>query len=355
MDEILKLFAVRTAAEFPELAAILEQATSGKLAEQDAMRALAEVMATTPGLAERFQAMAKEALAPLREEDRAQPLTHNGLIMHKQRGLPRLDPLVEAALIERAQFDDDMPELRTGSMPRGVKPAVSVATNVRDPAALGQMLKAAGQHVERLIAEAEPARQKFLAQMAAGDTTALALLEQSGQALTLAEAQDLVFDGKSAVMDVPEYRRGQVPAPVTVATPSGSALLAMTPQERKQGAWQFLSTTQGRRTAVAGLAELVAVKLRGEGFEVQERAFEPGAREPVLAAHEWVVGIDGPGAMQPAFSLIDIAAAAITKGLTSKMEGRRGRVVLEVTAVNTVDIRTVGWAGRLLAADKVLG
>lgn len=351
MDDVLKFFADKVAAEFPELRAILDQAKAGIITEEDALRAMSEVMASTPGMAAQFQAVARQALAPLREEDR---LSHDGLILHKQRGLPRLNPLVEAALIERAQFDGDMPELRTGNKPQGVMPAVSVDTNVRDPAALGHMLRDASQQVAEKIAAQEPARQKFIAQMAEGDATALALLEQSGQALTLAEAQDLVFDGKSAVMDVPEYRRGQVPAPVKVATPSGGVLLALTPQERKQGAWEFLSTTQGRRTAVAGLAELVEVKLRGEGFEVVVRPFEPGAKEPVLAAHEWSVGIDGPGAMQAAFSLIDIAAACITKGLTAQMADRRGRVMLEITAVNTVDVRKVGWAGRLLGTESQL-
>jgi hypothetical protein len=128
----------------------------------------------------------------------------------------------------------------------------------------------------------------------------------------------------------------------------------MTPQEKKQGAWQFLSTTHGRRTAVASLTELVEVKLRGEGFEVLVRPFEPGARELVLAAHEWTVGIDGPGAMQAAFSLIDIAAVSITKGLTKKMGERRGLVILEMTTINTVDVRSVGWAGRLLSRDVAL-
>ena len=354
MDDVLKKFAEAVATEFPDLATILDQAKAGIITEMDALRAMSEVMATTPGMAAQFQTLARQALTPLREEDRVQPLDHDGLILHKQRGLPRLNPLVEAALIERAQFDGDMPELRTGDKPRGVAPAVSVDTNVRDPAALGHMLKTASAQVAEKITAQEPAKQKFIAQVVGGDTDALALLEQSGQALTLAQARDLVLDGKSDVMDVPEYRRGHVPAPVKVATPSGGVLLALTPQERKQGAWQFLSTTQGRRTAVAGLTELLEVKLRGEGFEVQVRPFEPGAKEPVLAAHEWSVGIDGPGAMQAAFSLIDIAAAAITKGLTARMADRRGSVILEVTAINTVDVRTVGWAGRLLGLNPLL-
>jgi len=354
MDDVFKAFAERVADQFPELRAILDQTKNGTITETDGLRVLSEVMAVDPALSARFRALAMEALTPLPEEDRAQPLDHDRLILHKQRGLPRLNPLVEAALIERAQFDGDIPELRTGPLPPGVPPAVPVDTRVRDPAVLGHMLREASRQVAEQVAATEPERRKLVAQVAEGDPLALALIEQSGQALTVAAAQDAVFDGKTVILDIPEYRRGQVPVPIHVLTPSGSALAAMTPQERKQGAWQFLSTTQGRRSAVAGLTELVEVKLRGEGFEVQVRPFEPGTKEPVVAAHEWTVGIDGPGAMQPAFSLIDIAAASIAKGLTAKAGDRRGQVILEVTAINTVDVRSVGWAGRLLTRDRLL-
>lgn len=346
-----QVFSERVLAEFPELRQVLDQAKRGELSEEDALRCLGEITLSNPDLARRLQEVAAATLVP---QEQAQPLDHQGLVLHKPRGLPRLNPLVEAALIERAQFDGDIPELRTGAMPSGVMPAVSVDTRVRDPAALGVMLQDASKQVADQIQATEPARQKLLAQAIEGlDENTLALVAQAGQALTPAEARDLVLEGKSAALDVPAYRRGQVPAPLVVAQPTGSALAALSPQERKQGAWKFLSTTQGRRSALGAITELVEVKLRGEGFEVQVRPFEPGAREPVLAAHEWTVGIDGPGATQPAFSLIDIAAVCIAKGLASKSP-RRGRVILEVTAINTVDIRSVGWAGRLLGTEAVL-
>lgn len=349
-NPVLQAFAEQVAAEFPELRLVMDQAKAGTLTEMDALRAMSEILGSNPELAERFQQMTREMQAPevVPFED------HQGLIIHKKRGLPQLNPLVEAALIERAQFDEDMPELRTGGLTPGIAPAVSVATKVRSPEALGRMLMQASEQVAEKIADKEPERLAFITQMAVGDPTALALIEQSGQALTLAQAQDMVFDGQTAAMDVLEYRRGQVPAPVAVAAPSGSALLKLTPQERKQGAWKFLSTTQGRRTAVDALAELVEVKLIGEGFQVKVRPFVPSAPEPVLVFHEWSVGIDGPGAVQASFNLIDNAAVAIAKGLTRKMGERRGQVILEVTAINTVDVRSVGWAGRLLDLGSLL-
>jgi len=345
-NAVFQQFAQEVADEFPALREILDQAAAGDLTEEEALKALSEVVMTDQDLARRFHEKAMKALAPLED---SQKLDHGGLVLHKERGLPRLNPLVEAALIERAQFDGDIPELRTGNLPEGVKPAVAVSTDVRDPAALGLMLGQASDQVADKIEAAQPARQQLVA-----DAALMDMVESAGTALVSQQDRDLMLKGKSDLVDVPEYRRGQVPAQVSVVKPSGSALLAMTPEERRQSAWQFLSTTQGRRSAVSALAELVEVKLKGEGFDVETRPFDHAAPELVLAAHEWTVGIDGPNAMQSAFSLIDIASAAIAKSLTRKMDTRRGQVTLEVTSVNTVDIRSVGWAGRLLSGDPAL-
>lgn len=348
-NAVFQKFAEKVAAEFPELREILDQAKAGDLSEEDAMRCLSEVVMADPELGRRFQQVAMLALTPLREEDRAKPLDHGGALMHRERGLPKLNPLVEAALIERVQFDDDIPELRTGGMPRGVAPAVSVDTTARNPVAIGLMLGQASKEVAIKIKAADPKRQAIINDMALLD-----MVEGASTALAKTQERDLVFGGKSDTADVPEYRRGAVPAPVAITQPTGSALLAMTPQERKQSAWTFLSTTQGRRSGVRSIAELVDAKLRDEGFDVKVRPFNPNASEAVLAAHQWTVGIDGPGSTQAAFSIIDIAAAVIAQTLTRLMETNRGRVILEVTTVNTVDIRSVGWAGRLLAVDPAL-
>jgi hypothetical protein len=348
-NEVFKQFTAEVVEGFPALREILDQAKSGEMTEEDAMRCLAEVVQSDPALGLKLQQVAKQALAPLQVEEAAQPLEHGGLIMHKERGLPRLNPMVEASLIERMQFDGDIPELRTGGKPAKVRPAVAVHTDARNPVAIGMMLTTASDEVaDKLIAK-EPERQQLI-----GDMALLDMVEEQGTALATQEVRALVLDGKSDLMDVPEYRRGQVPAPLAVVQPSGATLLALTSQERKQNAWQFLSTTQGRRSAVSGIAELAETHLKRAGFDVTVRPFDATVRCSVLAVHRWSVNIDGPKATQAAFSLIDVAAAAIAKNLTRLVGQRRGRVVLEITTINTVDIRSVGWAGRLLAADPAL-
>lgn len=352
MNKVLEQFAEEVAEEFPALRAVMDEAAGGRIPEGEALAKMNQVLLSNPSVARRFMVKALESLAPVAGEEAPQPLDHDGLVMHKERGLPRLNPVVEAALIERAQFDDDIPELRTGGMPQGVRPAVSVDTDVRNPAALGVMLDAASDEVAEKVEASNQRRLEMVERVANGDV--LTLIEQSGAALTTTAVEDMVFDGKSDLTDPEEYRRGQVPTPLTVTKPSGSALLAMTPAQRRQGAWKFLSTTQGRRTALNSLRELVAVKLRGEGFEVFFEQADPANTVAVLAHHEWTCRIDGPNSTQSAFNLIDIAAASIAKGLTAKRGEHRGPVILEVQAVNTVDIRAVGWAGRLCSPDPGL-
>jgi len=346
LNTILKQFAEQVVGDFPELGQTLDDAKTGTISEHQALKELAEIMSGSPELEARFQKTAMDAMALLRE-DKAQPLDHDGLVIHKKRGLPRLNPLVESALIERAQFDNDIPELRTGGLPEGVAPAVSVATTSRSPVAIGQMLKQASGEVAAKVAAKEPERQAAIADMALLD-----MVETT--ALSVRQERDLVLDGKSAAFDAPEYRRGQLPAPVRVVRPSGSSLLALTPEERKQSAWQFLSTTQGRRSAEGGIAQIIEAKLQKEGFQVRTRPYSTTSKGMVVAAHEWTVNIDGPKTTQSSFSIIDTAAAVIARTLVQKAGHREHEVVLEVTSINTVNIRSVGWAGRLMADNSAL-
>lgn len=346
-NAVLKEFAEQVAEEFPDLRQILDEAKAGRLTESEALAALSEVLMSSPELGQRFQQLAMQALMPLQEEQ--QPDDHGGLMLHKKRGLPRLNPLVEAALIERAQFDGDIPELRTGGLPEGVKPAVSVDTDARNPVAMGRMLASASDQVAEKIEAAKPKHQQLIA-----DAATLDLVGAAGTALAKQEDRELVLAGKSDLVDVPEYKRGQVPAPLRVVKPAGSELLALTPEERKQSAWQFLSTTQGRRSALSGLEQLIEARLKKVGLTVKARPFDPATKGIVLAAHEWRVSIDGPGATQAAFSLIDTASAAIAKMLGDKVGDREGLLHLEVTTIDTVDLRSVGWAGRLVSGDAAL-
>ena len=60
--------------------------------------------------------------------------------------------------------------------------------------------------------------------------------------------------------------------------------------------------------------------------------------------------MSGPGALQPAFALVDVASKSLSNGLVQSLQNIEITEVmyLEVEAINEVDARTVGWMARLM-------
>lgn len=314
------------------------------LTENQAMAKLMEAVQRDKGLEGRIVAAGLKAFEPLREQKSDDAPA--ALIMQSPHGgLPSLNPLYEAALIERAQFDGDIPEARTGPLQEGVMPAVPVDTDARNPAALGEMLRIASEDMREKV---QAHQRKVVQAIAEGKLDTLGLIAKHSEALVeQAKDQSLVFVG-SADTDLPEYRRGEVPKPVKMSAPSGSALALMTPEEQRTHAWKFLSTTQGRRTAVKIIRSLVLEILQAEGLEVTERDFDPHRQGKVLATKKWVVNLGGAGSTQSAFSFIDVASKVLAKGLLDVLEKRSGPMFLEVISVDLLDVRSVGWAARIV-------
>ena len=343
--------------ETPELVAIMDEAKAGKITETEAMAQLMTLIQSRPDLEHKFMASAQQAMEPLRGQDAALPVQGDlaGSVMPSPHGgLPRLNPLFEAALIERIQYDGDIPELRTGPLLPGAKAAVPVDTKARNPAALGKMIKDASDQITEMVREHQADRAKMIDGIVAGDATALETIKKHGELITMSEdAIDIpAMNLGSQETDLAVYRRGEVPKPIVVKEPEGVALAAMTDEERRQETWRFLSTTQGRRTALKVVREMIAAELRKLKWEVTEREFDPKApKEEPLASHEWRVQIAGAGSTQASFSFIDTAARVLAVGLLGKLDKTVPvpvPVFLEVMALDTVDVRSVGWAARVL-------
>ena len=340
---------------YPGLFAILDRVRMGA-DEATVMADLMQYVRDCPEVEAVLVQMAQEEVAKAHSEGTAAlvPLDagpqENPPNMMRGPGLARLNPLVEAALVERVQFDGDAPELRTGPLPPGVRPAVPVKTKVRDPAALGRMLQQASTRVQKEIRKLEGPRVQAIEDIVAENGTLKAIRDQG--ALVVAREEDslpAVLQG-SAETDHSDYRRGMVPTPVRARRPSGSALARMTPEDRRTQAFHFFSSTQGRQTAIPIIRELVATHLRSEGVTVREEEFDPAApKQTPLACHEWAVTISGSGATQPAFSVIDVAARALAKGLRKQLGEVSACLALQIAPINQMDLRTVGWAARLVS------
>lgn len=330
----------------PELQDVLSKVRAGTLTELEAMQELMWVLASNPEIAQQIEALSTEMLAPLQDPhtvlaDKPDP-PDILLPPRREGGMPRMNPMYEAALQERVSFDGDAPELRTGPIPQGATPAVPVKSDAHDPVALGWMLEAAAEQVAKEIWAIEQQ----------GADEVYQLLEQPpGTDIATREAGVLAKLDRANLPDPVGYERGQMPVARQVETPSGEALATLTKEQRGQLAWKFLSTTQGRRSAMGSLREMIWTKLRSDGHAVVFGDDVPGhvKADDILAYAEWVVDLSGPNATQSSFAFIDTAAHVLTKKLEeSVVEGDAIGARLEVTALNMVDTRKVGWAARLL-------
>ena len=306
----------------PKITEIKERFRRGEMSEEIAFQEMLEEIGKNPDVL-----AAIEQMRPLGEKTR----------------LPRINPLIEAALIERAQFDGDMPELRFGPLGKA-KPAVPVVLQGSNPVAGGLMLKAASEEMSRQISTHEAKRQATVQHYL---EAAVPQMQMAGDTLTIStpELTDLVRG--TAETDHPDYRRGQLPALMRVEPPTTAALALLTPQEAREAAWTLLSTTQGRRSAQPVIVRLLTEDLQKRGYKITFR--DPTKAQNHLALHEWKVRMSGPGSTQAAFSFIDMAAKVLSAGLRSKLAEGVKEILVEVETIDRVADRVVGW--RAVAFD----
>lgn len=244
-----------------------------------------------------------------------------------------LHPLLMGMIVELLQFDGDIPELRTGQMPEGGTPAVPVRTTARSPVAVGAMLRTASREVALELGAAQEEHSQKMAKMvdAVGGT---------GERATA-----LVRQETERGVAVPGYRPGSRAAIREVAEPTGTELAKMPFEERQELAHKALTSTQGRRSAVPVISQMVLDALHERGYTAVRAA--EGEGEVVFAEAEWTVMIDGSqGERNPNFSFIDTAARSLSAKLIRSLSGNASRYTslrLVVSCINTVAERRVGW------------
>lgn len=341
------------AEKYPEVAEILWKLREGYTSEVEAMRQLMEFV-RDHGVGKEIEELAARYFMPLKDgtemslEQRGSPLvtdiglkTEDGApILFTRDKIVGLNPLYEAAIHERVQFDGDAPELRSGPLPEGATPAVPVVTKARNPVVIGKQLEEASFDVLKEVDQAN-----LLAVQEEEDRRALTMLNRpSDMPAELVRSEPQL---PLRPTGVPGYEAGRLPVPREVQAPTGSALARMTPEEQGVAAYKALSTTQGRRSALGVVEEIILLGLKSEGYEMDARPPSRATEVPVHA--EWTVRLSGPEAAQSQFSFLDIAAKAILRKMLPQLaEANISDPVLEVTVVNTVDVRQVGWAARIV-------
>lgn len=314
----------------PELAAIRQRHKSGEITEEIALHEMVDVLSRDPDI------------CGIIEANRPNP--------ESKVRLPRINPMVEAHIIERLQFDGDLPDLRTGPTPFNVVPAVPVALTARNPVVGGMMLKQASEEMQTKVVAHETRRLQLIEA-----TLQKALPEMARVSDVLAKASEtdvLALVWGNPDTDLPEYKRGQFPAPQKVETPSGTTLAKLTPTESQTAAWQLLSTTQGRMSAQPVIETIILSSLQKQGLKVKSQSTPAREGKTPLSSHEWTLNLSGKGSTQPAFNFIDMAGRVLAAGLKAKLPGtgRTTQMELEVKTINKLDDRIVGWTASLFEA-----
>ena len=325
----LKDFAEKFASN-PEVASIIEQAHSGEIDEHIALHRLMEPVMGKPELQQQLLQQAMTSLAPAGEE-----LIESYPHMYEApSGLPKPDPLYEARLFERLQFDGDAPEHRTGALTHGVMPAVPVAHVGTNPVSLGWSLEQASDAV---LAEIKALTERVVSSNEDGETTEL-----------------VAADSSTALATQPEgYKPGQVASLATTQGPSGSQLIALSKDRQQELAWGSYATTQGRRSAAPTLANMLEDKLRQKGISGVSVGAHGGrmknSTSDIVAKSAWVISILGTGSLSTneGFSIMENAASALANELAEGLESKSDLLTIEVCTVDTFEKRQVGWAALL--------
>jgi len=346
----------------PRIAALLEQLEQG-VHEEQVLADLVKLVAEDPELGRRIEEAARTEFQPLQTEtaedieesitalrnlkDRQQALRdlnfeEEDLVFHPEgTGLPQLHPLVMGYIIERLQFDDDIPELRTGSLPVGAPPAVPVESAVRDPAVLGAQLEKASQEVREELDGAQREKMKELE----------ALEPELQEAALVPQGKEKFLAVAEGRVGVPGYRAGHRAALRKVEL-DDQAIVHMTEDLRQKYAHKALTSTQGRRSAVPVIGALVQRELVQKGYKVTLDGPETLLEEPIAEA-SWALSMEAAVAeSQGHFSFIDNAAKVLSMHLdrTLAEEGVL-QILLHIEPINEIAKRRVGWEAKAVACQ----
>jgi len=302
----------------PEFAAALDKAKSENLPPEAVARLLLSRLdeGTTNTLMQFASALNTVAV-----NQPAPPL----MVRHPS-GRTALNPVVEAALAERASLDGDVPEFRHGPLPEGGTPAVPVKTTSRNPVQVGLMLERASQEV---AAEYQAA----LTQHTEHAALLLDQAEKEGQNLAL------VRQGIEALLPtgVKGYDAGMLPAFREVVPPTTGELARLSPSEERRMVWKAVSTTQGRRSLAPVFEQALA-----ERFPSIEFGGVPSPKQKA-AEVSWTVQAFGADDLDPKFALVENGIERFASALSAlpSQEGSPYRAT--VLPVNNLSSRTFGW------------
>lgn len=311
----------------PGAAPILLALQEGRMDPEEAMQRLAALA---------LQAGHGDALvaASSRMEKAAQKELSAPVTLTHDNGMEMLNPLMEAAIAERASLDGDAPELRSGPLPEDGYPAVPVLTDTMDPVVLGMQLE---------IASVEVAEEIRLQVVAHADTCAQIMTrvveDAAKEGMNVKHAIEVAKKGLPAVpTGVKGYEAGSLPKLRKASGIPTAALSVLSDEQRRHYAYKALSTTQGRVSLTGVIEKGVIDYLRAHNIN----AVAGKPHDDVATITMWTAVLWGADDLSDGFNPITTAIHSMCSDVMESIIGH-AEVCISVSPYNGIADRRFGW------------
>lgn len=318
----------------PEGASVLQEIRDGSISTQSAVVKLLaiahrhQLLGSLVSASEEIRAIVPGGSVPWDSSKRP-------IKMKTRTSISQLNPLLEAAISERAFFDGDVPEFRTGPIPEGGSPAVPVITESLDPVVVGEMLRRASKGVAAEIQLAVKNRDFICG-------TLLNMAEEGNQAMLEATVRNL----PPVPTGVPGYMAGQTAALRVIKPPTRTELEKLTPEDRAALVHSCIVTTQGRVSLAPAIEREVRKRLSGHVL-VDEREHPHNDLEK--REFDWTAELFENINENYHFTtaavayFVEKAKAAVAEGFRVPETG----IALMVIPLNAISDRRFGWSMRI--------
>lgn len=254
-------------------------------------------------------------------------------------GTKMVNPLMSAAIKERASIDGDVPEARLGPIPEGGSPAVPVITDALDPVVVGYQLEQASKTVSGLLQLAVDQHKEMV-------NDVLDRVSQDSANLPAPMQEAALELAKSKMPPIPTgvggYETGRRPKALAVPEPDAGTMALLLNEDRRRYTYKALATTQGRESVAPGLRKALVASLALAGISVAEG--DPDENTPDAVRAEWTTVVYGPEDMADGFNPISTAVKALSTNLCFAFDEWPDRIWIRVTPYNGVADRRFGWS-----------
>lgn len=337
--------------DFPEIREILDKAQRGELSEEQALGEMMTFTQNNPTIANKiadiFMENAQETTELENEDEIFLMAKQGGKEIEDKKSVfntvwedrsdqgkrARFNPQYESYLVERLQFDKDIPELRTLPMDKDTMPAVDVVATSPNLAVVGDQLKRASSQVRE---EQDTLEEEY--------TKQLSDKLRSGTEITKTSTE---LD-RSQIPQPKGYESGKLPVAREISEMGSDELICLSEDIRRENIWEVISTTQGRRSMSGVLAQIIKEKLGDHNIIVK---IDPNGTGKVMSMAHWTMTIKGAKELQDNFSFVETCAYSLAYNLIRNMKEDYDPNIeysLHITTINEYSIREIGWGARIM-------